>query len=318
MTDTTTLNTANPNELLQKIALEYLKEKKRKRRWGLFYKTLILIVLGFIGYLFFQESNEDIRLKPHVALIDIRGEMSDESLSKADNIAESLAMAYQDKGTKAILFRINSPGGSPVQADDIYREIMRYKALHPKIKVYAVCTDMCASAAYYAASAADEIYANPASLVGSIGVVYNGFGFTDLMNKVGIERRLFTAGEYKGFMDPFSPEEPQEKQFLQTMLDTIHHQFEERVKAGRGDRLKITPETFSGLFWTGTQAKDLGLIDGFGSAGSVAREIIKIKHIVDYTVTDNCFDKFARELGIGFTSELLTHFSEQQAVKNIR
>ena len=292
------------DELLQKIALEYLKEKKHKRRWGIFFKiTFLLLILAAIYSSVF--SGGDIHDKPHVALIDIQGPMSDESLSKADNIAESLSMAYQDKGTKAVVLRINSPGGSPVQADDIYREIKRYQTMYPKIKIYAVCTDMCASAAYYVAAAADEIYANPSSLVGSIGVVYNGFGFVDIMKKAGISRRLYTAGKYKGFMDPFSPNKPQEKQLMQTMLNTIHHQFEDRVKTGRGARLKITPETFSGLFWTGEQAKNMGLIDGFGSAGSVARDVVKIKRIVDYTITDSCFDQFARQLGVGLSTQLM-------------
>ncbi len=304
MTDITA-NTS-PNELLQHIALEYIKERRRKRRWGIFYKILFLALIIFgVWFVASESSDEDIREKPHVALIDIKGVMDDDSTSKADNIAESLSMAYRDKGTKAILLRINSPGGSPVQADDIYREIMRYRKLHPKIKVYAVCTDMCASAAYYAASAANEIYANPASIVGSIGVIYNGFGFNDLMKKVGVSRRLVTAGQYKGFMDPFSPEQPKEEKMLQKMLNIVHHQFENRVKKGRGDRLKITPNLFSGLFWTGTQAKKMGLIDGFGSAGSVSREVIKIKRIVDYTMTESSLDKFARQLGIGATTTLL-------------
>jgi protease-4 len=304
MTDMVT--NSSPNDLLQQIALEYLKEKKRKRRWGIFYKTIFVLFILWVVWFFTDNSHdEDLQNKPHVALIDIRGVMDDDGMSKADNIAESLSLAYKDKGTKAIILRINSPGGSPVQADDIYREIMRHRQLHPKIKVYAVCTDMCASAAYYAASAADEIYANQGSIVGSIGVIYNGFGFTDLMKKVGVSRRLVTAGEYKGFMDPFSPEQPKEKQMLQNMLDIVHKQFEDRVKEGRGDRLHMTPDLFSGLFWTGSQAKKLGLIDGFGSAGSVAREVVKVKRIVDYTVSENNFDKFARQLGIGATSELV-------------
>lgn len=303
MTDTT------PNDLLQQIALEYLKERKHRRRWKIIYRLLFILLLALIAYFFVAGSSDDdaARNKPHVALIDIQGVMSDDSMSKADNIAESLSMAYHDKGTKAIILRINSPGGSPVQADDIYRTIMRYRTMHPKIKVYAVCTDMCASAAYYAASAANDIYANPASLVGSIGVIYDGFGFVDIMKKVGVERRLHTAGQYKGFMDPFSPEQTQENQFMQTMLDTIHQQFEDRVKAGRGNRLHITPNIFSGLVWTGSQAKDLGLIDGFGSAGSVSRDVIHIKRIVDYTVTENPLDKFAHQLGIGLSAEVLTH-----------
>lgn len=311
MTDITV--NATPNDLLQQIALEYLKEKKRKRRWGIFFKVLFLIILLAIVYFaVFQGNDEEMREKPHIALIDIKDVMSDDSISKADNIAQSLSMAYRDKGTKAIILRINSPGGSAVQADDIYREIMRHRKVNPKIKVYAVCTDMCASAAYYAASAANEIYANPASLVGSIGVIYNGFGFADVMKKIGVKRRLITAGEYKGFMDPFSPEKPEEKQFLEGMLEQVHQQFEDRVKEGRGDRLDTsTPNLFSGLIWTGTQAKEIGLIDGFGSAGSVAREVIKIKRIVDYTITDSCFDRFARQLGIGFTSEVLLHTPQQ-------
>lgn len=297
--------TAPPNDLLQQIALEYLKEKKRKRRWSILYRIIFLLLILSIGYALFASDETEVRERPHVGLIDIKGVMDDDSLSKADNVAQSLALAYRDKGTKAIILRINSPGGSPVQADDIYREIMRYRTIHPKIKIYAVCTDMCASAAYYAASAANEIYANPASIVGSIGVVYNGFGFNDLMKKVGVSRRLITAGEYKGFMDPFSPEQPKEKEMLHHMLEIVHQQFEDRVKAGRGDRLHITSDLFSGLFWTGTQAKELGLIDGFGSAGSVAREVIKVKHIVDYTMSESSIDKFARQLGIGATTELV-------------
>lgn len=299
--------TNTPNDLLQQIALEYLKEKKRKRRWGILYKVifLVLILMGIGFFSSLSGDDEDVRNKPHVALIDIQGVMDGDGLSKADNIAQSLSMAYHDKGTKAIILRINSPGGSPVQADDIYREVMRYRTLHPKIKVYAVCTDMCASAAYYAAAAANEIYANPASIVGSIGVIYSGFGFDDLMKKVGVSRRLVTAGIYKGFMDPFSPEQPKEKEMLKHMLAIVHKQFEDRVKEGRGDRLHITPDLFSGLFWTGTQAKELGLIDGFGSAGSVARDVIKVKHLVDYTITESSLDKFARQLGIGATTQLM-------------
>lgn len=308
MTDTT-LNTT-PNELLQQMALEYLKEKKHKRRWKLFCRTFFVLVILLMTYFFLFQNNEELRNQPHTALIDIRGVMSDQGISSADNIAQSLAMAYEDKGTKAVILRINSPGGSPVQADDIYREIRRYKTLHPEIKIYAVCTDACASAAYYAASAADEIYANPASLVGSIGVLYDGFGFSGAMEKIGVERRLMTAGQYKGILDPFSPEKPEEKQFLQTMLDTIHQQFEDRVKEGRGDRLKMTPDIFSGLFWTGAQAKELGLIDGFGSAGSLARDVIKHKNIIDYTVTESLMEQFAQSLGSGFTSELLLHIRQ--------
>lgn len=317
MTDSHNINNT-PNDLLQQIALEYLKENKRKRRWRVFFRLFFILIVVAMGYLAFSESDEALQNKPHVALIDIRGVMSDEGISKADNIAESLYMAYHDKGTKAIILRINSPGGSPVQADDIYREVMRYHTLYPKIKIYAVCTDICASAAYYAAAAANEIYANPASLIGSIGVVYESFGFTEIMKKIGVERRLHTAGQYKGFMDPFSPDNPKEGQLLQVMLDTIHQQFAERVKEGRGNRLKENPDLFSGLFWTGTQAKALGLIDGFGSAGSVARDIIHVEDIVDYTVTESYFDQFARQLGFGLGTQLYDQWVSLSSQRNFR
>ena len=185
--------------------------------------------------------------------------------------------------------RINSPGGSPVQANYLYNEIRRLRVKYPKIKVYAVCTDLCASAAYYIASAADDIYADPASLVGSIGVIYNGFGFTGALQKLGIERRLLTAGKYKGFMDPFSPMNSVEKQKLKKILDLVHQQFIQSVRKGRGKRLLNNPDLFTGLFWTGEQAKQMGLIDAFGSPGQVVRDVIKTKHVVNYTVKQNLF-----------------------------
>jgi len=300
MTDT------QPNELLAQIALEYLKEKKRKRRWGIFYKVVFLALIVFVIYIFRSgDESQSLSVQPHAALIDIRGALMDDNLTNADNTARSLHDAYQDKGTKAVILRINSPGGSAVQADDIYREIMRYRKNYPDIKVYAVCTDICASAAYYIASAANEIYANPASLVGSIGVIYDGFGFVNTLEKLGVERRLITSGKYKGFLDPFSPEQPAEKAMLQNMLDTVHQQFEDRVKEGRGVRLKITPDTFSGLFWTGKEAKELGLIDDFGSAGYVAREIVKTENIIDYTVQENYFEELASKFGMNISSKLL-------------
>ncbi|MBS0357773.1 MAG: S49 family peptidase [Proteobacteria bacterium] len=292
-------------KLIQQLATDYLKEKKRKRRWSIFFKLAFIILFVWLVFAFYkndQEGNEKTN-KPHVALIDIFGPIEDEA-DTADNAARSLREAFKDKLTVGIILRINSPGGSPVQADYVFNEITRLRKLYPKTKVYAVCTDLCASAAYYIAAAADEIYANPASLVGSIGVLYNGFGFVDILQKVGVERRLITAGKNKGFMDPFSPLEPEQKQIMQSMLDSVHTQFEDRVMQGRGTRLKVTPEIFSGLFWTGTRAKELGLIDGFGSAGSVARDVIKNSNIIDYTVKPNVLERFANRLGTSMSSEL--------------
>ena len=241
--------------------------------------------------------------RPHTALININGPIFSSSPTNADSIATSLRAAFKDKHTQGIILRINSPGGSPVQADYVFNEILRLRAKHPKIKVYAVCTDICASGAYYIAAAADDIYANPASLVGSIGVVYNGFGFVDTLQKLGIQRRLITAGAHKGFLDPFSPLKSTEKVFAQNMLNDIHNQFIESVKKGRGKRLIITAETFSGLVWPGNQAKKMGLIDGFASAGSVARDIIKNDNIVDYTVRPNYFERIAKHFGSAISSE---------------
>ena len=295
------------SDLLRQIALEHLKAYRRTRRWRVFYKLTFfaVVVLSFIFLWPTGESAGLLRAKPHVGLIDIRGQIFEGAPSSADHIAEALYNAYQDTGTRAIILRINSPGGSAVQADYIYNEIMRYRALHPKVKVYAVCTDVCASAAYYIAAAANEIYANPASLVGSIGVVYNGFGFVDLMKKVGVERRLITAGEHKGFLDPFSPASEEEAGLLKEILDHVHKQFENKVEQGRGARLHKTPTLYSGLFWSGDQAKALGLIDGFGSAGSVARDVIKTKQIVNYTIEDSYFEKFAHEFGLGLSDAFL-------------
>jgi protease-4 len=221
------------------------------------------------------------------------------------NFIKGLNSAYENnKALKAVILRIDSPGGSPVQADYMYNSIQFYKKKYPDVKIYAVCVDMCASAAYYVAAAADEIYANPSSLVGSIGVLYNGFGFVDTMQKLGVTRRLHTAGINKGFLDQFSPDNPAQGQLLQTMLDLIHQQFIDRVKAGRGQRLVIDKDTFSGLFWTGIQAKERGLIDGFASSGQVARDIIKIDRVVDYTVQESVIERFSKQMGTAIANQL--------------
>lgn len=292
-------------ETVEKLLFSTLKEQRSKRRWGIFFKLL------FFGYIFLMtwalwphNSSLTSLTKPHVAKIDIDGQIGSDDQASADNIIDSLDDAYKDSNTKAIILDINSPGGSAVQAATVYDEIMRQKQLHKDIKVYAVCEDACASAAYYMASATDDIYANQASLVGSIGVLIDGFGFNDAMNKIGVQRRLLTAGDHKGFLDPFSPENPTDLKYAQGMLDSVHSQFIQSVERGRGNRLKITPDTFSGLIWTGNQALGMGLIDGFGTTDTVARDIIKNKNIVDYTEQQGLFDKFSNNIGASISYHL--------------
>jgi protease-4 len=292
---------------LKDIALESIKEQRRRRRWGIFFKLFFVAYVGYFVWLTVAEkySMPNPSLKPHTALVDVKGEIFDDSpTAGANTIAEGLRNAFADKNAKGIILRINSPGGSPVQASYVYNEINRLKQTRKDIKVYAVCVDLCASAAYYIASAADEIYANQATMVGSIGVLFNGFGFVDTMQKLGIERRLMTSGVHKGLMDPFSPVQDYDKQHLQAMLDTVHDQFINDVKKGRGTRLHETADMFSGSIWAGSQAKDLGLIDGFGSAGNVARDVIKSADIIDYTVKPNYFEKLASRFGASFAGEL--------------
>jgi protease IV len=228
--------------------------------------------------------------------VDLNGEISSDGPVTADDFAKSLDAAYKNSNMKAVVIRINSPGGSPVQADYMFNQIQYYRNKHKDIHVYAVCADICASAAYYIAAAADEIYANPSSMVGSIGVLFNGFGFVDTLQKVGASRRLYTAGKNKGFLDPFTPVDPNQVPLLQTMLDQIHSTFIERVKAGRGAKLAKNDDLFTGLFWTGIQAKELGLIDGFASSGQLIREKLKIKQVVDYTFKKSVFERFSKNL----------------------
>ena len=233
---------------------------------------------------------------PHTAMVSIRGEIADRGEASAELILPAMRSALEDPGSKALELLINSPGGSPVQAGLINDEIRRLRKLYDK-PIYAVVEETCASAAYYIASAADDIYVNKASIVGSIGVLMDGFGFVGTMDKLGVERRLLTAGTNKGFLDPFSPQSDTQKQFAQTMLNQIHQQFIDVVKQGRGDRLKATPETFSGLFWTGEQAIGMGLADGTGSLDSVARDVVKAEKLVDYTNKVNFAERFAKRFG---------------------
>mgnify|MGYP000146065473 CR=1 FL=1 len=296
----------NSQVVLNQIVMEYMREQRRKRFWRWVKRIVISLLVFSVIYLFLIMRAEDVsaRAKAHVGVIDIKGTIFDKQAASADNFMKGLLKAYESKGLKAIILRIDSPGGSPVQGDYMYNSIRYYRKKYPDIKVYAVCADMCASAAYYVAAAADEIYANPSSLVGSIGVVYNGFGFVDTMQKLGVSRRLQTAGSNKGFLDQFSPVNPAQQKTLQTMLDIIHQQFINKVKEGRGKRLHIDSETFSGLFWTGIQAKQRGLIDGLASSGQLARDVIKIEEAIDYTYKPSVLERVAKNIGTAMADQL--------------
>ncbi len=306
MTENNMHDSQTSQQLLTQIVTEYFGEQKRRRRWQWGRRVMFLIfVLAIVVMLInnkYQESKS--KLIPHVGLIDLKGEILDGQSGSADILMKGLSSAYQNKSLKALVLRIDSPGGSPVQADYMYNAIRYFHDKYPAVKTYAVCVDTCASAAYYVASAADEIYANPSSLVGSIGVVFNGFGFVDAMQKVGVSRRLEIAGRNKGFMDQFSPVNPQQEKFLQHMLDTIHQQFIEQVKKGRGSRLKIDDDTFSGLAWTGVEAKERGLIDGFASTGQLMRDIIKVEQVIDYTEKQSVIEQMADKFGTSMVNQI--------------
>jgi protease IV len=296
-------------KLLEKTLLAGVQEQRRARRWGIFFKTLTFIYLFGALVLFTPSLNlqqSAARSENHTALIEIRGMIMADEAASADNVVSSLRAAFEDAKTKGIVLRINSPGGSPVQSGYIYDEIKRLRAEHPEIKVYAVISDLGASGAYYIASAADQIYADKASLVGSIGVTAATFGFVGVMEKVGVDRRVYTSGEHKAFLDPFQPQKAEETQFWQGVLQTTHQQFIDSVKKGRGDRLKVAehPELFSGLIWSGEQALELGLVDALGSSSFVAREVIGAKEIVDYTREETPFDRFAKKLGASVAEHL--------------
>ncbi|UPQ81562.1 signal peptide peptidase SppA [Pseudomonas knackmussii] len=299
----------NSWKLLEKTLLAGVQEQRRARRWGIFFKLLTFIYL-FGALLMFSPllrmGDGKAEGDSHTAVINVRGMIADEEAASADNIVGALRAAFEDSNTKGVVLRINSPGGSPVQSGYIYDEIRRLRGEYPAVKVYAVITDLGASGAYYIASAADAIYADKSSLVGSIGVTAATFGFVETMQKVGVERRVYTSGEHKAFLDPFQPEKPEETEFWRSVLATTHRQFIDSVKQGRGDRLQVEehPELFSGLIWSGEQALELGLIDGLGSASYVAREVIKEEELVDFTVKDSALDRFTKRLGASVGSQL--------------
>jgi protease-4 len=282
---------------LEKLAFASLAEQRTARRWRNFVRLSWLVFLAFLVWVAVLRGAPIPEVStPHTALVEIKGEIASGGEASADVVLTAARAAFEDPGAKAVVLLINSPGGSPVQAGIINDELRRLKAKHGK-PMYAVVEETCASAAYYVAVSADRIFVDKASVVGSIGVLMDGFGFTGLMDKLGVERRLMTAGENKGFLDPFSPQSERQREFTQQLLNRIHHQFIDAVKQGRGARLKETPETFSGLFWVGEQAIELGLADQLGSMDFVAREIVKAEDIVDYTRRENIAERLAKRFG---------------------
>lgn len=290
---------------LEKLAFAALQEQRAARRWKVAIRLLWLALFVAILWLAYRDMTPTTSVsRPHTALVEVRGEIGAEADANARAVMDSLRSAFEDSGAQAVVLLIDSPGGSPVQAGMINDEIHRLKALHQK-PVYAVVEETCASAAYYIAAAADNIYVDKASIVGSIGVLMDGFGFTSLMDKVGVERRLLTAGENKGFMDPFSPQTDAQRAYAQGMLNEIHEQFIDVVKKGRGDRLKITPETFSGLVWSGQKAVAMGLADDLGSLDQVARDVVQAEEIIDYTQRENVAERLARRFGAGVSEKAM-------------
>ena len=288
-------------DVISKLAFAAVDEQRRTRKWGIFFKALFFVYLLVLLITAFSSSDGGSNISKasdHTALVEVSGVIAAGADASADNIIQGLREAFKEPKAKAIILRINSPGGSPVQAGYVYDEIKRLRKIHKNKKVYAVVADMCASGGYYIAVAADEIYADKASIVGSIGVLMNGFGFTKAMKTLGVERRLYTAGTSKGFLDPFSEVKSSDKKHIQTLLGTIHKQFIDTVKEGRGKRLSDDEKLFTGLVWTGEESVALGLTDGLGSSSFVAREMVGAEKIIDYTPRPNYLDRFADRLGV--------------------
>lgn len=293
--------------LVNRVVLDHLKEQRWSRRWGVFFKLLTFAYLIALLVLlwpddFFDQVAPD---EEHTALVEVKGLVAPETNAGADHIVTALRKAYEDDNTKGIILRINSPGGSPVQAGYINDEIRRLRKKHPDIPVYAVAVDLCVSGSYYVAVAADAIYVDKASLIGSIGVSIDAFGFVGVLRELGIERRLLTAGRDKGILDPFSPLQEEQRRFLQGVLDQLHQQFIEVVRAGRGDRLKGGDELFSGLFWSGEESVALGLADGLGSSSYVARELIGVEKIIEYSTKKDLLERLTERLGASIATSLL-------------
>jgi protease-4 len=312
--------------ILEKVALKALDEQRRARQWRALFKLLwfalaFLILFAWLGWIGRPDKdNLDsvVGAGKHTALIDLEGVIAPESNASAERMIKALNRAFKNPNTQGVIMRINSPGGSPVQAGYINDEIRRLRAKYPGIPFYAVVEDLCASGGYYVAVAADKIYVDKASLVGSIGVIIGGFGFVGTLEKLGIERRAYTAGDNKDFLDPFAPEKPEHKEHAKKMLMEIHQQFIKTVKQGRGARLKETPEMFSGLIWTGEKSIELGLTDGFGSAEYVAREVVKAEKLVDFTPEENFFEVLSKRIGTSFGEAMARGVSQATSSVQIR
>ena len=294
-------------KVLEKVALAAIAEQRAARRWGMFFKLLVLtyliaVLLIGMGWI---KRGVDKSAGKHSALVELRGVIAADTQASADNVTSGLQAAFKDGNTQGVILRINSPGGSPVQAGYINDEIRRLRKLHPDIPLYVVVEDICASGGYYVAAAADKVFVDKASIVGSIGVVMDGFGFTGTMEKLGVERRAITAGENKKFLDPFSPVNPAHKAFAEKLLGDIHQQFIAVVREGRGKRLQDNPEIFSGLVWVGPRSIELGLADGLGSVDSVARDVIKAEEVVDFTTRENLAERVARRFGAAMAEALV-------------
>ena len=304
-------------EVIEKLALAALKEQRRSRRWGIFFKLLGFAYLTVLLLIALDWRAQDgFTAGKHTALVDIVGVIDPKGDASADRVTAALQGAFKDKNTQGVVLRINSPGGSPVQAGIIYDEIRRLRGVYPNVPMYAVVEDICASGGYYIAAAADKIYVDKASIIGSIGVIMDGWGFTGTMEKLGVERRALTSGENKAFLDPFSPVDEKQKRHAQSMLDEIHKQFIDVVRKGRGKRLHESSDIFSGLLWTGARSIELGLSDGFGSVDFVAREVIKAEDIFDYTKKQDFTERFAKRFGAAMASALAKVLAQGQL--NIR
>ncbi|MFZ5508226.1 MAG: S49 family peptidase [Pseudomonadota bacterium] len=286
-------------KLIERLALESVTEQRRRRRWSIFFRMIGFAYLGVLTFALIDWSSlfSQAEHRKHTALVELSGVIAPNGEASAERIVSSLQSAFDDKNTQGVILKINSPGGSPVQSGIINDEIGRLRALYPDTPLYAVVEDICASGGYYVAVAADRIYVDKASIVGSIGVLMDGFGFTGLMDKVGVERRLLTAGENKGFLDPFSPQDERHKDHARQLLGDVHQQFIDVVRKGRGERLKESPEMFSGLMWSGSRSIELGLADDLGSVEYVARDVVKAADIVDFTQRQNIAERFAKQLG---------------------
>lgn len=296
-------------DALKEVAMAGITEQRRSRRWSIFFRIASLLLFLFLVFAIIGASDiKNSRLttaKSYTAVVDIVGVIKDNAEASADNIIPALQDAFEDKKVKGIVLRCNSPGGSPVQSSYIYDEIMRLRKLHKDKKVIAVAEDLCASGGYFIIAAAEEIYANKSSLVGSIGVRMQGFGVVEAMKKLGVENRELTAGEHKAILDPFSPRSEEDELFVKKMLATTHKHFIDAVKKGRGDRLKDNPDIFSGLFWTGEDAKALGLVDAFGSPAYVAREIIGEKVMVNFNPKKDLFERLSKRVGTSISNWLM-------------